>query len=605
MASNIADFYASMREIMNSSLVQMGQAAKKTFNDLKDHVNDVVSGNNRLSQSYSDLKKKISESEKLIATSKRTDVIQKEVEKLKELNKLADQHPGKVADYKDSSKDKKGEKSGGGLMKSVADLFSSKNLLSLGKDILTKGMDQQKNIATLAPHLGKEGAAAAYANIKTDAVATPFNTDSLFEANKALIEAGASAQSARADTLALANAVSFAGGGNEQLTKMAELMGEVKKSGEASSEDLKKFADGGVDVYKALADATGTSVEKAKTMNVTYDQLSGALQKAGSAGGAFAGAMDQQNQTVAAKVGNFSDALEGGLANIGTAFLPVLGRLLDFGLKLINTLLPQIMQFIQPVVDIISSLPIESLLNDVMSVVSAILAAVGPILQNLKPLFDAIFDALQPLIQAVSEFVVILVQTLAPYLSAIAKIVSAILGPAIRIVGAILTWIITALGKAIQFIQPIMKGIADFISWLADKINSVMNLVGLGSKKDGKDAAGKAAGQLSPIPIPGTEHNTNVLATQAGAQKDKGLAAAGNMATSNASGNAKIPETGVAGKTAGDITSGGPRVININGVKFTDKIELHILNAKESVHELETTLQEMFLRILNSGAALQ
>ena len=46
-------------------------------------------------------------------------------------------------------------------------------------------------------------------------------------------------------------------------------------------------------------------------------------------------------------------------------------------------------------------------------------------------------------------------------------------------------------------------------------------------------------------------------------------------------------------------------MININGVKFTDKIELHVLNAKEGLNELEARLEEMFLRILNSGAAIQ
>jgi hypothetical protein len=53
------------------------------------------------------------------------------------------------------------------------------------------------------------------------------------------------------------------------------------------------------------------------------------------------------------------------------------------------------------------------------------------------------------------------------------------------------------------------------------------------------------------------------------------------------------------------ITGGGPRVININGVKFTDKIEIHNASMKESQDELERMLEEMFLRILNSGASVQ
>jgi hypothetical protein len=66
------------------------------------------------------------------------------------------------------------------------------------------------------------------------------------------------------------------------------------------------------------------------------------------------------------------------------------------------------------------------------------------------------------------------------------------------------------------------------------------------------------------------------------------------------------------GASAGDdggvtrgITGGGPRVVNINGVKFTEKIEIHSNTVGESIDDLETKLQEMFLRVLNSGAALQ
>lgn len=56
---------------------------------------------------------------------------------------------------------------------------------------------------------------------------------------------------------------------------------------------------------------------------------------------------------------------------------------------------------------------------------------------------------------------------------------------------------------------------------------------------------------------------------------------------------------------AKNVTSGGPRVININGVKFMDKLELHTANLKEGEDEMQRRLEEMFLRILNSGATVQ
>ena len=53
------------------------------------------------------------------------------------------------------------------------------------------------------------------------------------------------------------------------------------------------------------------------------------------------------------------------------------------------------------------------------------------------------------------------------------------------------------------------------------------------------------------------------------------------------------------------ITGGGPRVININGVKFTDKVEIHAQTMNQGFEEAERKLEEMFLRILNSGASVQ
>ena len=51
--------------------------------------------------------------------------------------------------------------------------------------------------------------------------------------------------------------------------------------------------------------------------------------------------------------------------------------------------------------------------------------------------------------------------------------------------------------------------------------------------------------------------------------------------------------------------SGGPRVININGVKFMDKLEMHVTNLKEDLKDVEEVFENMFLRVLNSGATVQ
>ena len=54
------------------------------------------------------------------------------------------------------------------------------------------------------------------------------------------------------------------------------------------------------------------------------------------------------------------------------------------------------------------------------------------------------------------------------------------------------------------------------------------------------------------------------------------------------------------------IASGGPRVINISGVKFMDKLADHVnINNQGDMANIEAQFQELFLRVLNSGASVQ
>lgn len=599
MANSIAELLASWKawENFNNKLKTIKKVSLDVFDQqslvpIKKHARELAIQNNKLATSYKDIRKSIRETEEKIKNSTRRNDIEKYAKQLDKLKKDAEKHPANIEKYTSKSKgDGKEEKKDSYLLKSLKGMFTTEKLLGYGKDVLVKGMDQEQRIASLAPALGgKANAAQAYNTIKGDAKTTPFDMDSMFKANAALIHAGASAEAAREDVLSLGRAVSFSGGGNEELTKMAELMAEVQSAGGIAGKDLSKFAEGGVDIYKAL----GKSSDQVAGMTISYDELRTSLHNAGLEGGPFAGAMEMQNETASAKMGNFTDSLQGGMATLGTAFLPVLNRLFDFGIKLVDTLLPQIMNFIQPVIDILGSLPLDAILTDIMNMVGVILTALTPVLNNLKPLFDAIFEIVQPLIQVIGEFVAILMQALGPSLGAIAKLVSAVLGPIIRFVGAILIGVVYIAGKVIKFVQPLFDAINWFINKIADGLNRFMEFIGMD----------KIGNKIDETPAPPPQPNATIEAAHPSfAEKDTSLWAAGNAANSAVTSKTTVEKT--ADKTATEITSGGPRVININGVKFTDKIELHLTNAKEGVYNLELQLQEMFLRILNSGAVLQ
>ena len=199
-----------------------------------------------------------------------------------------------------------------------------------------------------------------------------------------------------------------------------------------------------------------------------------------------------------------------------------------------------------------------------------------------------------PLMQDITDFIVVLIEGLAPILQAIAHIVSAVLGPALVFVGKALGWLIFIAKWVVKIILIILQPIVNMVAMIVD---GIMWLFGQSNENTGKDTTGKFINPPNP-------NDTKVTAVEAGAQGEKGLA--GNAKTvTTTSKSEQHTSSRSATKTGSEVTSGGPRVINIYGVKFAEKIDLSVINAKEGIHHLEVQLQEMFLRILNSGAVIQ
>lgn len=134
--------------------------------------------------------------------------------------------------------------------------------------------------------------------IKSDAAKTPFDTQNLVKANQYLISTGVNAESSRKTILALGDAVSATGGGNDELSRMAQNLQQIKNAGKATAADIKQFAYAGIDVYGLLADYTGKSTAEVQKMTVTYDLLTAALESAASEGGRYFGAMETQSETI-------------------------------------------------------------------------------------------------------------------------------------------------------------------------------------------------------------------------------------------------------------------------------------------------------------------
>lgn len=158
------------------------------------------------------------------------------------------------------------------------------------------------------------------------AVATGIGTDKLIDANKMLIASGVSGNKSQQAISALAKAIVATGGGNEELSRMAQNLQQISNTGRASSQDLKQFAMAGVDVYGLLADTTGKSVEQLKEMDITFDMIVDALDQATQEGGKFFEASQVGASTLQGQMNLLDSTIKDSL---GTAFQPINDALRD------------------------------------------------------------------------------------------------------------------------------------------------------------------------------------------------------------------------------------------------------------------------------------
>lgn len=185
-------------------------------------------------------------------------------------------------------------------------------LLSAGKKVVEAGVSYNAQLeqyqTALTNMLGSASAAEnALEQIKQDAARAPFDTAGLVKANELLISTGVDADSSRKVILALGDAVSATGGGNEELSRMAQNLQQIKNAGKATAADIKQFAYAGIDVYGILADYTGKSTAEVQKMTVTYDVLTAALEKASDEGGRYYNSMSTQSETLNGRMSTLTD----------------------------------------------------------------------------------------------------------------------------------------------------------------------------------------------------------------------------------------------------------------------------------------------------------
>ena len=268
-------------------------------------------------------------------------------------------------------------------------------------EVTKMGVEYNAQIETYQTALTTLTGSAEEANkiieqVKKDAASTPFEVASLVKGNQLLISAGLSAEQARDDILALGNAISATGGGEEELSRMVINLQQIKNVGKASALDIKQFAYAGIDVYGLLADYTGKTREEVTDLEISYEDLTGALKFASQEGGKYFNAMEKQSKTFNGQLSNLKDNF---MAFLGEATMPLFTFLKDEVLPVINGILDGTLG----IDDGIDKLT-ETLLNGVMAMINSLL-------KNLPIFLEIGMQITLKLISGIVEYIPELIPT--------------------------------------------------------------------------------------------------------------------------------------------------------------------------------------------------
>lgn len=251
--------------------------------------------------------------------------------------------------------------------------------------------------------------------IKVDAKTTPFDVAGLTQANQLLISTGLSGNESRKTILALGNAIAATGGGDDELSRMAVNLQQIKNTGKAAAIDIKQFAYAGIDIYGLLADYLGITKEEAANMTVTWEDLNGALIHASEEGGKYFGAMTKQSQTFN---GTFSNAMD--------SFSQALG-------SLTQSIMPVITQIIQKVTDWINKFnELDQGNKNLILKIALLVATIGPVLIILGKIISA-GSAISGLLSSLTDWIA----NTSVGLTGFSKVLTTLTGPVGIVIGVI------------------------------------------------------------------------------------------------------------------------------------------------------------------------
>jgi len=575
------ELYIRMRDLVSGGLAKMATAARRTSNTIK-------SANGAITQSYDAIKNKAVEVFNTITKSSPVKYLR---DARAELQKL-------LAAAKGGSSSGGG---GGGFLRSILPTVGIAGALALGGSMLNDGLQAQARQASFEVLAGKQGGTRLNNNLTKYAQDSIYGNE-VYQNAQTMLGFGLNEKDVMPSLKMLGD---IAMGSSEKLGSLTLAFSQVKAAGKLTGQDLLQFVNAGFNPLQQMSKDTGISLgvlkEKVSEGAISFEMVEAAFKNATGAGGSFFEMTKKIGETDFGKLQALQGQVEGLSMKIGGMLAPVIGNLIS--------------NYLAPFVTWLSSA--ATWIHENWNWIGMLVTVLGAAVIGYQAIITAtnLWAAAQALLNAAME------------MNPIGLIIG---GIAALVAGIVYAW------KNFEGFRAVVLGLWEVFKTVFTNIGGLFKKIfapifeAITAFKEGRyiDAA-KAVGQmainLSPV---GLAANIVSYAKEGGftkgvgeawkrgaeLAKDKQTTATAVDAATPTSANLKSSygalssakgKGGEGDETAKGIAGGGPRLININGVKFTDKIEIHNATAKESADELQKILEEMFLRVLNSGAALQ
>lgn len=332
-------------------------------------------------------------------------------------------------------------------------------------------------------------------DLKEMAAATPLAMTDLADASQILLAFGSSAEELPDQLKRLGD---VAQGDAQALGTMATAFGRIQSNGYASLEEINMMIDQGFNPLNIIAEQTGETMaevrDRVSAGEVSFEELSNALQIATDDGGQFFNAMQNQSQTFEGQMSTLEDNLS---ALAGALTEDLFGSLAENTLPQVNAWVDELMTAaeeggVEGAIEASGSILTEmitSLLNGAPQIIetatSLVQSFLGSIRDNGPEIVDGAINVIMTLISGFIETLPDLIETagilIASLLSGIADHLPEIMGMALRLIGALIEGLLKSIPQilvaAAKLIDSILTSFWD-IDWIGvgkDVVNGIID----------------------------------------------------------------------------------------------------------------------------------